>query len=300
MKKLFTILAVLALSFTLVGCDGENKIDKALTEEEIFNQAIENMDNLDNFTMEIVMEDVPFFGDLTMEMRYLENYLEMIMMGESEVMYIDGEHSFLVMPFLDTNALGYMGEENASEDLLFIDPNEGFIFSEFTFEDEYYVYNGEAMEDISSFKLKIVDGQITEMLLEVTTEGLTLNVVMTITEVGTTELFSSLDLHSPDSYIDSVIALSEAGYHIVFEADFIVITNLEDFEIMYVLFESPYTFGTIDYNPVTNEIYWYDGVDEGFFDIDVYYSNEETPAISQELLNHIDTIYDVWNDYYGN
>lgn len=174
MKKL---LLVLFMMFVLVGC----KEDKGSNE---FDEAVLNMKGLDNYTYSVLM--VTKDSDTKFELTTL----------------VDGDKSYRFNEFVSVYEFSIdgvvhqlEGECNVYEQAIFEDDEDDYIpfdlaNEDFDFNGEYYIAK-ELEEDMVSFKIKIENGYITEMLYELIRNDLTTTSSWTYSDFNTTEVIIS-------------------------------------------------------------------------------------------------------------
>ena len=289
MKKLLTLLLLVMFVFSLSACDGK------LSDEDNFNQAFEEMEDLDNATMEmsITME---LFGEeveITATAKYDGNFMEMSMLGSTEVQYIYEGYTFFMSDFDGVNAvhIDYASlSDDPEEDLFGLPEIDDFTFEDFDLVDGVFVYNGELVE-LGEFSLKIEDGYITEMHFVIEESGVEMQLDIVFSDFGTTSISGKPSINNVESYIDLLIDLHERGYFVTYEGDQISIHKLGGFGINFYK-ESNIAYGSMELNPVDDTIWHYDGEDEGFFSFDEYYNGLADTAIDRDDLELIDDFLD--------
>lgn len=184
MKKLF-LLVILSLAFTMFSCgrDLEKSFDK--------------MEDLDSYTMEITMSNIPIFGSMTVLMKIDGDmiYTSNIYSGESYSKMIDGEEYEYYEEggqyILSDTPIESDDDEIDSGllDLIDYDDFEESKNGEWTLKSDKVYLDDEETTYIKSVVLKVNDdGYITSMSFEMVTEGMKVDVEALFSDFNNTNV----------------------------------------------------------------------------------------------------------------
>ncbi|MDC0559012.1 hypothetical protein OAO42_01225 [Candidatus Izimaplasma bacterium] len=268
MKRLLVSIMFL---FVLVGCGPK------LSE---FEQALANMEEVDNFTMELAIRDIPFIGTITADMKFEEDKLEMSMLGMTEYgLIVDGVEYTII----DIDGITFFEEvvvEDVDDDLFEgIGEDFDFVEDEFEYDEEDGYYHAISdLEEMENLRIKIEDGYITEMLFTIEAEGIEMNFEVGFEDFGTTVIEDFPNIEGAEKLINALNTFDDLGYNLHREEtvgfDFLspamnFSINLEGEKIVIKLTgDSP-------------DLYNYDYETEMF---DLFFEPEDTPKSYAELL----------------
>lgn len=289
MKRILAMLLIITLTTTLSGCKSQ---------EEQFETAVNNMSNLENVTikMEISMS---FFGqDIEMDtILKIDGYVTLMTLEDEQFFILDYEGESFDLIDMGNNTFGAIYEPMDEEsDLFGLPPIQEFQYEDFTFEDDYFVYTGD-LEELQSLKIKIEDGYITEMILDIEEEfeGITLGMstVITIYDIGETIIDNQPYVPHFEEYAPILIELQENGYTVMYEGNQVVVLGPNNFSLIFEP-DFPSSWGSIEINPIDNTVWTYDGETEDFFPFEEYYNGLSTPSVTPEILELLDQLLEIW------
>lgn len=288
MKRILTLVLLGFFVFSLSACN-------TLSDEDNFNEAFENMEDLNNATMEMTIT-MELFGEeieITATAKYDGNFMEMSMLGSTELQYIYEGYTFFMTDFDGVNAvvIDYGALNEVSDDDMFGLPEiDDLVFGDFTVTDDLYTYNGD-VDELGVFTLKIENGLISEMHFLIEESGMEMALEVEFSDYGTTSISGKPSISNVETYIDLLIELHELGYLVSYEGDQISIHSLDGFGLNFYS-ESNIAYGSMEFNPVDDTIWHYDGEDEGFFSFDEYYNGLADTALDRDDLEVIDDFLD--------
>lgn len=184
MKK-FLMLVILALSFSMISCG--NNLEKSF----------EKMEELDSYTMEITMSNIPIFGSMTILMKTDGDmlYTSNIYSGETYSKFIDGEEYV----YIENNGEYVLSDTPIESDDDNIDSG---LLDTIDFEDFEKDDNGDwvlktdkvYLDDEETTYMRNVtitvndDGYITSMTFEMMSEGMKIDVEALFSDFNDTEV----------------------------------------------------------------------------------------------------------------
>lgn len=285
MKKILTFLIILVSVFTLTSCAKESP-------EEIFNEAMDNMENADNLRMY-----VSIFQDS-------ETIYEVVYKTTGDVSQIDvfgstfyyetiNESTINILSPLDAEkpTIAYFGEEAPSNTFdTFVEERyyyEDFVFEDFTYEDGVYKQSNFS-ETITFLRVTISDGYIKEMYMEMLIEGELFTSVVMFKNYGVTTITLPNYL-TEQTFIDKQEEVTEnTSFSLTIDKDGFELSTL-DTTFYYIMGSNEVRFDSLNakYHPAIESIF----INEQTYNLDDYLAlaehldSEEVFALVKELFN---------------
>ena len=184
MKKILTLITITLLAFSLTACSGAGS-------EKEYNEVLENMNNMDNFTASVIIND-PTYGQFTQLVKVNGNE-GVVTIFDIDFYFERNDTDAVVITTIDLGHenSNYYGETVALSEVEQL-TSEAFVFTVFGYEDFTYE-DGKYMSDVIDFSLTdiefTVDGDyIDEVAYTLTLGEDVLTIGVRYFNIGTTEV----------------------------------------------------------------------------------------------------------------
>ncbi len=164
MKKIFVLFIMLSTVLVLTGCE-------TLTPKSEFEIAMENMEALDSYEIEMMINNVPFFGSITAIIKIDGDKTETSILGMTTYSFEEDGNLYTIDEFEEVTYA--LLDFSTDEDEI----TEAFDIDEFTEEDFELNEDGEyvaidVIDELEELTLVIVDGYFVEMRFKMESDGI--------------------------------------------------------------------------------------------------------------------------------
>lgn len=292
MKKLIAFVLLVSAIIGLAGCE-------VLTPKTEFEKALDNMNALDSYAMEMTLNDVPLFGTLNASVKVQDGKTEMTFFGQTLYTFMEDDKTYMIYDFEGETYAFVTYEDDEIDELFSALEFDGFTEDDFTVNEDGEYVATESVSDMEELVIVIEEEYIVELRFQSNTEGATLNAVIEIQDLNEVEV-TLPEYEVPNAVLTTFFYFSESGFSYDYEGtlDDIVSFSLTDFgrSIGHVAGEDYFTLYANNvecyYYPETQE--WQVEVSEKI-SIESYLEDEESywPSTTFEVL---DDLYDYLNN----
>lgn len=292
MRKIIVFALLVSAVIGLAGCE-------VLEPKTEFETAIDNMNALDSYAMEMTLNDVPLFGSLTANINVEGSKTEMSFFGQTVYTFEEDGRIYMISDFEDETYAFITYEEEGVDEIFDALEFEGFTEDDFTINEDGEYVASNIVSDMEELVIVIEEGYIVELRFETETEGTTLTAIVELSDLNAVEV-TLPDYEVPNAVITTFFYFTGSGFTFDFEGtyDDLVSFSLTDFgrSISHVTGEDYFTLFANDlecyYYPETQE--WQVEAAERI-SIESYLEDEEShwPSTTFEVL---DDLYEYLNN----
>lgn len=296
MKKLIVFALMLSAIVGLVGCDVLGDVLEPKTEFEI---AIDNMNSLESYEMEMIMNDVPLFGSITAIIKVDGNKTETSFFGQTMYMFEEDGKIYTIYDFEgDTYAFVNYGDEAVDEMFEELDFN-GFTEEDFTVNEDGEYVATDIIDEMNELVIVIVEDFIVELRFEIESEGITITADVEFKDLNDVEVTLPV-YEEPNAALVALFYFTEEGYQYDYEGTFEELVSLSigkfGMNINYVVgedhFDMTYEFLECSYYPESQE--WQVEVADRISLQE--YLEDDTAGWSETVFKVLDDLYEGLNE----
>lgn len=262
------------------------------SEEEDFNIALQNMNELTQSKMFITIDGIPILNGVKGTLTIDHERTESLMLGERTFTFVQNGETYYLKKYEDEYFLFY--DMDAVNNMFQISSYEKFHFEDFTFDGTFYRSNI-VINGMSDIVLKLEDDYIKDMYFNVMSGEDILTVYIEYMNYETASItLPEYTIMSDLEYL--LFPFTSMGFTYTKQGNGFTLSNL-DTEISYHDDDNYYTIKGnetfILFYPETNYIYLEDNVS---LDLEIYFSYEEIPLLDSNEFKNLVFLYEYIND----